>query len=327
MSQPAESPSMTPEAVRLPIIPERVLRAHKVREGYDTRFRSAARLRQALWREEQGLPIGVHRPREGLPRKMGSRISQACGVAGGNFLSPRIARLVTRELAYREPGAFLDEERVRQNLLSSMPLTFSVFGLLKLDPDLANRVMRRLFPELMAEVVGVDFEHSPGRGHPAYTEDGTAFDVVVRGRDEGGRRTFAAIEIKYSESMAEPLATPRPRYDALSRECGLYRDPDAAALRANPLQQLWREHMLAQALVRTGRHDRGVFVLAGPALNEDVGRAASLYRDHLADAPDAVRFDAVTLDTLIDLIVEEGEPAGVALRHRYLDFAPVHALI
>ena len=319
---------MTSEpAVRLPIIPERILRAHKVREGYDTRFRSAARLRQALWREEQGLPIGVHRPREGRPRKMGSRITQACGSAGGNFLGPRIGRLVTRELAYREAGAFLDEERVRQNLLSSIPLTFSVFGLLKLNSDLATRVMRRLCPELIAEVVGIDFEHSPGRGHPAFTEDGTAFDVVVRGRDDGGRRTFVAVEIKYSESMAEPLATPRPRYDALSRETGLYVDPEAKALRANPLQQLWREHMLAQALVSTGRHDRGVFVLAGPALNEDVGRAAALYRGHLAGAADNVGFEHVTLEALIDIIVEEGEPAGTALRHRYLDFDPVHALI
>jgi hypothetical protein len=40
---------------QLPIIPTRVLKKHRVHEPLDTRFRSAARLLQALWREDRGL--------------------------------------------------------------------------------------------------------------------------------------------------------------------------------------------------------------------------------------------------------------------------------
>ena len=43
---------------QLPLIPADVLKKHRVHEPLDTRFRSAARLLQALWREDQDLPIG-----------------------------------------------------------------------------------------------------------------------------------------------------------------------------------------------------------------------------------------------------------------------------
>jgi hypothetical protein len=38
---------------QLPIIPPHVLKKHRVHEPLDTRFRSAARLLQALWRQRQ----------------------------------------------------------------------------------------------------------------------------------------------------------------------------------------------------------------------------------------------------------------------------------
>ena len=45
---------------QLPLIPADVLKKHRVHEPLDTRFRSAARLLQALWREDRDLPIGSY---------------------------------------------------------------------------------------------------------------------------------------------------------------------------------------------------------------------------------------------------------------------------
>ena len=45
---------------QLPLIPANVLKKHRVHDALDTRFRSAARLLQALWREDRGLPIGSY---------------------------------------------------------------------------------------------------------------------------------------------------------------------------------------------------------------------------------------------------------------------------
>jgi len=164
---------------RLPVIPQSVLKAHKVNEVSDSRFKASARLLQSLWREDSGLPIGTHRTPKGKGRKLGSRLHAESIKRGDNFLSLDIAKLVLRESVYREPGAMIDEQRLWSNMLSSQPLGFNVFGGLKLDMDKGTRFFRHLFPDLVESVTGIYFEHSPGRGNPAFTDDHSAFDVFV----------------------------------------------------------------------------------------------------------------------------------------------------
>jgi hypothetical protein len=78
--------------------------------------------------KNRDLPIGSYINEDGKRRKLGSRISQAAGKAGGNFLTPEIAHIARRETAYREIGALIDAEWLTTNLLSSMPLTFNLLA-------------------------------------------------------------------------------------------------------------------------------------------------------------------------------------------------------
>ena len=216
---------------RLPLVPPDILQAHMVHEPGDTRFKAAARLLQALWRAERGIPMGIHAQANGEPRKLGSRIEASYAKQGANFLSPAIAKLAFRESVYREIGAVIEQERLWTNMLSSQPLCFNLFGDLKLNPEKGSKFFQRLFPDYVAEVEGIYFEHSPGRGDASFTADNTAFDVFVTCRTPEGKQGFIAIEVKYSEAMAEPLATLRPRYDELSRAACIYRKPESQSLR------------------------------------------------------------------------------------------------
>jgi hypothetical protein len=301
------------------------LKAHKVIEPNDSRFTSAARLLQALWREEKGLPIGVYRTVKGKIRKLGSRLDAKSAKEGNNFLSPEIAKLAFRESVYREIGAMIEQERLWKNLLSSQPLCFNLFGGLKLDYDKANKFFRHLFPDYLESVEGIYFEHSPGRGNSAFTGDNTAFDVFVTCKTINGERGFIAIEVKYSESMAEPLASLRPRYDELSKLIGVYNDPDALALRINPLQQLWREHMLSRAMIENGLYSSGRFVLIYPSQNHQCAYATNTYQSHLiSDIPNVSGFQVITLDNCIESLRVIGDKqVADALYERYLDFERV----
>ncbi|HQN52465.1 MAG TPA: hypothetical protein PK913_15560 [Phenylobacterium sp.] len=313
---------------RLPLVPEAILRQHKVHEPHDTRFRAAARLLQALWRDRRDIPMGFYVNGKGRKTALGSRLSAFAAAAGANFLSPDLQRLTRRELAYREPGAMIDEHRVWSNMLSSMPLTFNLFGGLKLNRDLAHAVCRTLWPELVQDICHIQFEHSPGRGDRTFTDDGTAFDVLLSCRDAQGAKTFVAIEVKYSEAMVEPAARGRPRYEELSETCGLYHDPADPTLRTSPYQQLWREHMLAEQLISSGLYDRGVFVCLAPRLNHQVQQACVGYAQKLFERDGACGFDALPLEEMIGTIREAGaEDFAAALHERYSDFTPVHALI
>ncbi len=314
---------------KLPCVPKHILRAHKVSEPGDHRFMAAARLLQALWREERNLPIGsCHDSRNGL-KEIGSLISEDCGLKGRNFLTPEIAALAYREYVYQETGALIDEERLWMNLLSSQPLCFNLFGELKLDDEKANRFFRYLFPDYVESVEGIYFEHSPARGDPDYTGDYTAFDVLVECVTTGGESGHIALEVKYTESMAEAATRPKARHDELSRLVGLYRDADAVALRASPIQQLWREHMLSRVMVCNGRYDTGRFVVIYPAQNDLCERAVARYRAHLAsDDPAVSGFGALTLEACIDAYRMIGEPdLADALYSRYLDFGRVEQVV
>ncbi|MGO4527003.1 hypothetical protein AB4097_19350 [Microvirga sp. 2MCAF35] len=308
---------------RLPLIPEQILRAHHVAEPYDDRFRSCARLLQALWREDKGLPLGTYISSEGKRKKLGSRITAAAGLAGANFLSPSIAHLTHKEVAYREIGALIDEDRLWTNLLSSMPLTFNLLGPLSLDLALATRTIQNLIPDLHdAKVRAVWFEHSPGRGSATFTNDGTAFDALIIYERASGQTGFIAIEIKYAETMQEPVPRMRPRYDDLASSSGLFIDPESQALRTNPLQQLWREHLLAHSMLANKLYDEGRLIVIGPDLNYQVQNAIGGYRCQLNQLTDRhAGFDGFTLEQVIEAMASAGEAEHArALYRRYCDW-------
>ena len=73
--------------------------------------------------------------------------------------------MARRESVYREIGAMLDQERLWTNMLSSQPLCFNLCGGMKLDAAKATLCFPHLFPEYVATVEGIYFEHSPGRGN------------------------------------------------------------------------------------------------------------------------------------------------------------------
>ncbi len=196
--------------LHLPLFSEAARRRRHVFVPADHRFKAAARFLQALWREDRGLPIGTHLDR-GNPhrvRRLGSRISLATGRTGGNFMTPNIAAVAARALAYREPGAAYDISRLRTNLLSSQPLAFNLFAPLSTDPALAARFIAELVPTAqLATVTDILFEHSPGRGDrasPPIAPRSTSSSVAATARRAGAH-------LHRDEVQARPATTRRPR--------------------------------------------------------------------------------------------------------------------
>ena len=216
------------------------------------------------------------------------------------------------------------------NLLSSQPLVFNLFGPAKLDPAFGTRLFRALLPDFVAELQTIRFETSPGRGDERFTGDRTAFDLVALITTTRRTPGVVGIEVKFVESMnyrARPMAN---RFNQLAECERLHRDPRAKALRDVPLEQLFRLHLLATAMISDkGSPQEGMFVLVAPEANRDVARAAEAYRRHLREEQEAtVAFRQVSMETCIKAISVAGDPElSSALYERYTDFQPVHALI
>ncbi len=334
---PADHPSSSAptfkQLSRTPLVPEAVLKRHGAYCTIDTRFRACARTLQCIWLKAQGITTAASDDHSAASAhsSFGSTLSADAANAGKNFLHPDIHRLALQEWLLCEDDAAIDEERLFGNALSSMPLVFNLFGPLALDRELATAVFRRLLPNFVHSVERIIFEHSPGRRDDRFLADRTAFDLAVRVITPDGEQATVFIETKYSESMEGPAARMRDRYNEASKQVRLYRDADSASLRSVALEQLWREHMLAQLAVENGVTPRAIFMAIGPRLNRRVQAAFRLYEAELIDAdrrePDRVAFAPLTLEAVVEAIAAAGalEPAH-ALWGRYCDFDQVYRL-
>lgn len=311
---------------RTPFVSDAVAKHYDSHCLIDSRFRRAGRILQILWMRENGIPNatldehGAH---------LGSYLRADAAEAGRNFISPEVHLLALRELLLREEDAAIDEDRLLTNTLSSMPLVFNAFGPLALDIKLATAVFRQLLPKFVQSVERIAFEHSPGRRDNRYLADRSAFDVAAHIVTPEGEAGIVYAEVKYSEDMAGPAARWRERYDQALQEVRLYKNPDGAILRSPPIEQLMREHMLAQLSVDNGITPRAMFIGIAPRLNRRANAAFRVYANELLpvanDDPTRVHFQHFTLEALIDAIDVAGDrKTADHLWKRYCDFQRVY---
>jgi hypothetical protein len=312
--------------VRTPFVSDAIAKRYDAYCSIDSRFRRAARLLQTIWMREQNIPNAVA---DKQSSHLGSYLHSDAAEAGRNFLSPSIHLLALREMLLREENAAIDEDRLITNTLSSMPLVFNVFGPLAIDTKTATAVFRQLLPDFVQSVERIVFEHSPGRREERFLADRSAFDVAVHVTTPEGDGGIVYVEVKYSEDMAGPAARWRERYDEALQEVHLYRDPSSPTLRTPPIEQLMREHMLAQLSVDQGITPRALFIAIGPRLNRRVNAAFRVYANELltisADDRTRVAFRHFALEAVIGAIDVAGDrETADQLWRRYCDFQRVY---
>jgi hypothetical protein len=285
-------------------------------------FQRRARLLQSMWREAQGYGMGVHKGRHG-ERPLGSRLSESSADRLDNYLTETIRSVVDREV--RDPeqskGKLYARPRIFDDLLSSQPLCFNLFAELQQDLPLATAVFQDL-TEPCSHPVGVveaiDFEYSPGRGDPNYTDDNSAFDVYVRFQTPKGGSGFIGIEVKYHEDLSGKAARLRPRYEQVAHLMGCFDEAHLPELQRAPLQQVWRDHLLAGAHRLRHEFADGFFAILYPEGNRACAKVVHRYRECLSSGD---TFAEWTLERFTSVVACHTDAEWLGLfRDRYLDY-------
>ncbi|MCB0506849.1 MAG: hypothetical protein KDD21_00980 [Bacteroidetes bacterium] len=242
----------------------------------DTDFSAYARLLQSKWRQQKGFP----------ELKLGNFIdTEFAKTSKANFLTDNIRQLVTHEIANKKKtGGLIGEPRIWNNLLSSQPLCFNLFGELHFDLDLATKYFKQLFPNRIDTITAVKFEYSPGRGDTKYIGDHSAFDVFVEYKKDD-KKGFVGIEVKYAESLKEETKDKanknfKEQYATLTNTCGLFKPNSVDFLRQPSLSQIWRDHLLCIATRQD--YDEGFFVFLFPSKNSQCQKGVDGYKQYLA---------------------------------------------
>jgi len=171
------------------------LNRYKAYYKYDTPFASYARLLQSKWRDGKGYQSGDY----------GNYIElEFAKRTKANYLTDNIKRCVSEAIIEaRNNGGMVSEPRIWNNLLSSQPLCFNLFGEMSCDTELATNFFKTLFPKIVVKVTKVRFEYSPKRGDKRYTGDHSAFDVFIEYLNDKQELCFIGIEVKYAETLKE----------------------------------------------------------------------------------------------------------------------------
>jgi len=197
-----------------------------------------------------------------------------------NFLTDNIRSVVEWEVLdpRRSRGKLFGKPRIFNDLLSSQPLCFNLFGELCFDLPSASRLVSELTEGRFREVKELKFEYSPGCGDPRYLSDRSAFDVFFECRSASGGRGFLGVEVKYHENLRGGAATHRKRYDEVAKEMGCFGPDPSKLLQRSPLQQIWRDHLLCGAVRKTDGYDDALFVILFPRDNVHCGAAVAKYK-------------------------------------------------
>lgn len=288
-------------------------------------FRRRARILQSIWRDEQGYEMGKNGG-EGL----GSRLPMPWAQDTlGNYLTDAIRDVVVAEVLspQRDPEKLYAKPRIFNDLLSSQPLAFNLFGELQHDLDLGSRLIEGMTDGRFRRLVKVDFEHSPKRRNPKYTGDRTAFDVFLICEGANQSRAFIGIEVKYHENLAgkaeerDQRSNHHNHYDEITDAMGCFAAESGAELKKAPSRQIWRDHLLAGSLLQAHDYDDGIFVFLYPKDNLHCLSAIDKYRSCLMDEKTlAVR----TLESVVAQLRRHSDAAWInSFYDRYLDFSKI----
>ena len=293
----------------------------------DNVFQRRVRILQAIWREERDYPIGENK---GDP--LGSMLKMPWAEETlANFLTDEIRDVVRESLRpeNKANGQLIDEKRMYDNLLSSQPMAFNLFAPLQCDLALATEVFRQISNDRICRVTEILFEYSPGRDDDTYTGDRSAFDVYVKYDTSSGDSGFIGIEVKYHENLQANLAKHRERYDEIAYLMECFPPDKRDALKKLPLQQIWRDHLLAGIHRRVDRFADGFFAFLSPDGNKACNNGITRYRecmDVTDDTDETSTFVHWTLESFVKVLLAKADAQwAYDFADRYLAFEKVDA--
>jgi hypothetical protein len=172
------------------------------------------------------------------------------------WLTEEVAAYVCeRTTGPRQHGsASINTDRLRRNLLSSMPLCFNMFGHLNAYPDATARVLGKVLVQKITGIGPIRVEYAPPKARTAL-KDATGFDAYVPITTATGNG-FLAIETKDTEPFSPKEYYKVPSYDdATNDRDGWFIEGCVEKAKQSTTNQLWRNTMLAQLTEQQYRED------------------------------------------------------------------------
>ncbi len=299
----------------------------------DSRFKRRCRLLQSWYRVEI-LKLDECGPWQPGRSLVGSSLVDG-EVSGANFLSPEAFAYAKQRAAdgKNNPDMTIDEFRLFNNMLSSMPMCFNLFSDFRAaaqmgDPQCTDTLAAifRSSPITRVDEVVVEMIPQPTSD---YIDDKTAWDAAVLYTDGDGNKGLASIETKYTDKLGGNRASKEGTKLRLAKRLGVFTEQGLDWYADRGFDQVARNLLLT--LAYADKHDLALaknYVLA-PIDDSEAPVVVSQLQHRLApEHKDCI--ELLPLETVVDRGLESAGPFFAELlnrfRERYLDFDQIDHL-
>lgn len=283
-----------------------------------------------MYRVEIGEEEGVG-PTKSSKRKYGNMISGG-EISGKNFLMKEIFEYAKERVKNKRKNETIDEFRLFNNLLSSMPMAFNLFHplmlLLKSELEMVTQAIRSAFnniPIYEVTEIGLEFIPTPIE---KYTKDKSAMDAYIKFLDIKGDKYIIAIETKYTDVLGVNEARNCEEQKLMLIDTNLFRDGFKVLLMEGKvkLTQIYRNLLLTERYrVVEGLTDSYSVVLSPkehPSTEEEIKSVVKYLKPEYA-----YKLSAVTLEDFVDKMIRYLPEYYVQVyerfKSRYLDFTKI----
>ena len=237
----------------------------------DNAFTAKYRLLQSKYRADMLKEPCGYGPTKNSKRTYGNMLCNG-DVTGSNFISKAAFEFAKDKVTQKKTNKNLtiDEFRLFNNMLSSMPMCFNLFSdlraLLKEDQDETSRIIRNLFCEIewIEAVTEIDVEFIP-TPIMDYTNDKSAFDAMILVRTQNGRKGLISIETKYTDLLGSNTASDSETKNRLVQDGEVFTDVLMTSLKNDGYKQIHRNWLLTYAYATKNGFDKFVNVIISPA--------------------------------------------------------------
>lgn len=236
----------------------------------DNKFVAKCRSHQSKYRCEILKEDFGYGPTENAKNKYGNMLING-EKSGRNFISNTAFQYAIQRTLDKNINNDLtiDNYRLFNNMLSSMPMCFNLFSdlreLLTIDKILCTRVCKSLFKEInwisSVEYIGVEFIPTPIE---KYTNDRTAFDALLIVKDEKGEKGLISIETKYTDLLGSNSSKNIERKNELIKRYKIFSSVIENDLKKNGYQQIYRNYLLTFAYAKDRKCDNFCNIIISP---------------------------------------------------------------
>jgi hypothetical protein len=294
------------------------------------RFKRRCRLLQSWYRVEI-LKIAQCGPWRPGGQVVGSSLVDG-EVSGANFISPEAFAYAKQRVEDKKdnPDLTIEEFRLFNNMLSSMPMCFNLFADFRVAIQkrvaAARDVLASMFSSSPIHAIDeVVVEMIPRPTH-LYIDDKTAWDAAIFYADPAGKPGLVSIETKYTDKLGGNKASKQDRKFELARQLEVFTPDGLSWHRDNGFDQVARNLLLTLAYADRHALAHAKNYVMAPKDDTEAPKAVSQLRARLAPRyRDCI--ETLPLETAVERGLKRADDAlGSHLqrfRQRYLDFSQI----